>query len=608
MDTKNWYVEYAVGSISNRMHVCKVKDFSEVLSNNLGSEIYRSMFLYSDDIVDHIARNDSVSGFEGIQAIDKIVMDIDLEHGENAGQRTIDKCSRLLGHLESLNIEPESYNLWFSGSGFHVHMANVYGFKENKDIARQVRATMQRDFGNYIDNIYDGRRLIRAGYSYNKKTGLYKTPISNEELGVLTYSQISDLSKYIRTSNGYKHSKLKTPEKITLIPVDITRKNVEVVRKVFDTAKAETSRYITCAQHIFNAGFVPKKRHKNLLRLVSIWMSKYGFSKPACDMLAKTYVSQMPTPLNEEETNKIVSDVFKGGYKYGCTDEILSEYCDSKCVLYKYKNLDEETEVMNAEDMTSKLLEYLTADFTDRSFYLDSVFPASGSHHLFKTGELVTLIGDTGLGKTAFWQYLAVRLKHMNTLFLSLEVDDVTMIRRFMQAALGKTKKEIITAFKDNDVELIERGLNEIKHIKLLTSSPDITEYSEMIAEHEPRIVVVDTIDRVPAKFIGKDEFTRQEYVANKLKDLTNKEDILVLAVHHISKSASYMAKETGMLDVHSGKGNSSIEQKSDQFISFTGGQDSKRRIVRSLKARDESMFELALSYNYETFTFDTIK
>ena len=202
MDSNNWYLEYAIGSISNRMHLCKLEEFNEILAYNIGGEIYRSMFLYSEDIVDHIVRNDSVSGFDGIQGIDKIVMDVDLEHGESAGQNTIDKCKRLLGHIETLKVEPKNYNLWFSGSGFHVHMADVYNFKSDKNLARQVRATMQRDFGKYIDNIYDGRRLIRAGYSLNKKTGLYKTPISIKELQNLSYAEIAELSRKIRSSDN----------------------------------------------------------------------------------------------------------------------------------------------------------------------------------------------------------------------------------------------------------------------------------------------------------------------------------------------------------------------------------------------------------------------
>ena len=83
------------------------------------------------------------------------------------------------------------------------------------------------------------------------------------------------------------------------------------------------------------------------------------------------------------------------------------------------------------------------------------------------------------------------------------------------------------------------------------------------------------------------------------------KEDVIVLAVHHISKSASYNFKETNTLDVHSGKGNSAIEQKSDQYIAFQGKEISKARVVKSLKARDESKFELLLNYDWDTFTFD---
>ena len=37
---------------------------------------------------------------------------------------------------------------------------------------------------------------------------------------------------------------------------------------------------------------------------------------------------------------------------------------------------------------------------------------------MFNSGQLITLIGDTGLGKTAFIQYLVVRLPKIKTLFI----------------------------------------------------------------------------------------------------------------------------------------------------------------------------------------------
>ena len=313
----------------------------------------------------------------------------------------------------------------------------------------------------------------------------------------------------------------------------------------------------------------------------------------------------METPLPPVETSKIVSDAFKNDYNYGCNHPVLQPYCDSKCLLFRWKNLDEESTILNAEGMTNKLIEYLTTDYTDRSFDLKSIFPFMQRSHMFTTGQLITLIGDTGLGKTAFYQYLIVRLQNIKTLFLSLEVDDITMTRRFLQAALKMTKMEVISALKNKDQDIIDKAMKGIEHIQLETTCPDIDDLASVVSESGAKIVVVDTIDRVKAKYAGKDDFARQEIIANGLKDLAMKEDVMVLAVHHISKSASYNFKETNTLDVHSGKGNSAIEQKSDQYIAFQGKEQSKSRVVRSLKARDESMFEMLLNYNWETFTFD---
>ena len=147
-----------------------------------------------------------------------------------------------------------------------------------------------------------------------------------------------------------------------------------------------------------------------------------------------------------------------------------------------------------------------------------------------------------------------------------------------------------------------------IKHIKLVPRSPDIQELPSFVANSECKIIVIDTIDRIPAKYAGKDDLVRQEIIANALKDMAMKEDVIVIAVHHISKYSSTRLSEGQKLDVHSGKGNSAIEQKSDQYIAFekvNGDATNKLRSVSSLKARDESMFNLALKFDYETFTFN---
>jgi len=604
METNNWWVEYATTSVSNRNHLCKLEEFPSIAAQHQNLEIYRSMFLYDADIVEFVAKNDTVTGFNGLQGVDKLVIDIDyIKNDNNMGNETRLKVLDVIDKMEKLLIEPEHYNIWFSGKGFHIHLGNVYGFEDSNQVAKQVRATMQRDFGEHIDIIYDSRRLIRAGHSYNKKSKLYKIPISYAELSELEYLDIAELAQEIRTS--YKPHKISKEEVTGLDPMDMSRKNIEEVRKVFDNAKGISTRYITCVQHIYNAGHVPSNRHKHLLALTSIWRKKYAFDKVACDHLARAYMTKMNNPLDPVEVSRIVSDAFKNDYNYGCNHPVLQPYCDSKCLLYKYKNLDEETNILNAEQMVNKLIEHYTSDFTDRSFDLKDIFTFMPKTHLFTSGQLITLIGDTGLGKTAFISYLITQLPKIKILFLSLEVDDLTMSRRFLQASMKKTKTDIINIVKSGNIESIEQAQKSIDNIQLETVSPDIQDLSSFVAETEAKIVVVDTIDRVPAKYAGKDDFARQEVIANGLKDLAMKEDVIVLAVHHISKSASYNFKETNTLDVHSGKGNSAIEQKSDQYIAFQGKEMSKARVVKSLKARDESKFELLLNYNWDTFTFD---
>tara|TARA_R110000851_G_scaffold104782_1_gene222642 strand:+ start:563 stop:2386 length:1824 start_codon:yes stop_codon:yes gene_type:complete len=603
MEIKDWYVEYATGSVSNRNQVCKISDFSKIAKTAAGSEIYRSMFLYDETIVNHLKENKTVMQFKGEQNVDKLVIDIDyIKNDNDKGNQTRKKVIDVIDKMEKLLIDPLNYNIWFSGRGFHIHLGNVYGFKKSNKLALQVRATMQRDFGEYIDLIYDSRRLIRAGFSYHKKSSLYKIPISYEELENDSYEKITTLAKERRTD--YVPHKIVSERIESLEPMDMSRKNVNEVRKVFNNAKGETTRFITCAQHIYNAGHVSSKRHKHLLALVSIWRKKYAFNKIGCDYLARAYMDSMDKPLPPEEVSKIVSDAFKNDYHYGCNHVDLQPYCDSKCMLYKFKNLDEESNTLDAENMIDNLINHYTSDYSNRQFDLKAIFPFMQKSHMFTTGQLITVIGDTGLGKTAFVSYLITQLYHLKTVFLSLEVDEYTMSRRFLQAGMKMSKPEIIHFLKNSDKDLKEKAKKSIQHIKLNCVSPDIQDLSSYVAEEEAKILVVDTIDRVPAKYAGKDDFGRQEAIANGLKDLAMKEDVMVIAIHHISKSASYNAKQTNSLDVHSGKGNSSIEQKSDQFIAFEGKEFSKQRLVKSLKARDEAKFEISLNFNWETFTF----
>ena len=83
---------------------------------------------------------------------------------------------------------------------------------------------------------------------------------------------------------------------------------------------------------------------------------------------------------------------------------------------------------------------------------------------------------------------------------------------------------------------------------------------------------------------------------------------MIVIAISHISKGASYRLKEGYNLDVHSAKGNSVIEQKADKIIAFESDRENEDvRKITAIGSRDESSFKLVLNFDYNTFNFNQV-
>ena len=85
------------------------------------------MFLYDSDIVDFVAKNGTVTGFNGVQGVDKLVIDIDyIKNDNNNGNQTKNKVLDVIDRMSKLLIEPEHYNIWFSGKGFHIPVSYTH--------------------------------------------------------------------------------------------------------------------------------------------------------------------------------------------------------------------------------------------------------------------------------------------------------------------------------------------------------------------------------------------------------------------------------------------------------------------------------------------------
>jgi len=237
-------------------------------------------------------------------------------------------------------------------------------------------------------------------------------------------------------------------------------------------------------------------------------------------------------------------------------------------------------------------------DMDTNSFNLKDYYPMNTDYR-FLPGELAILLGDTKLGKTAWLQSLMVKLSHMNVMYLSLEVGDWLIFRRFLQAGNEITKQEVNETYRIYDEDRVNKINDKVKHIKVMTTSPDIDSMKQLIADNQPQIVCIDTIDAIEVKY-NNDPFTKMEKIVNSLKQIATQMDVIFFGISHISKGAS-----RDMLTVHSAKGNSAIEQKADKILGIQGQRDANNiRVIRSLASRDETDFEMAFDFDYKTFQF----
>jgi len=589
METNTRYVELAVGSVANR------NEFIEFNSKNIqehittSDELFRGMFSLENK------PTNGIKSYNGNYMLQELILDID--KGKSPGDKVLNDCKEICNMLIEKDVPRNCIQPWFSGTGFHVHLPNVYGFKPSHDLPQRVKFTISKEFGTLVDNIYDRARLIRIPYSLNAKSNLYKIPVNLDDLlnnkcryeEIVAKAQVQPVILDFMIVNNKKLSSYPLKEYANQVNVS-KPKPVAVSNSKFNSN-------VTCVQKMWNND-KSGRRHIVLLRMISAW-KRMGLTKEATHNLAMLNVPN----LSEEEVSRLTNDIYSWSHNgYGCSDVVMAEFCDINCRYYV--NKDFSVPVKSPFEIADTFKQFLDTDFSSSSFNLRDLYDLNHDYK-FYPGELAVLIGDTKLGKTAWIQNIVANLKNMPCLYMSLEVEDKLIFRRFLQIANDMTKDAIHDVFMGGNKEEINKLVKQMQHINIITTPPEVATIKTIIGEHQPKIVVIDTLDGISVKF-NNDPFTKMESIINGLKQIAIEQNVIIIGVSHISKGA---LGDNGNLTVHSAKGNSVIEQKADKIIGIMGDRDmGRKRIIRSLASRDETGFHMVFDFEYQTFQFRHVK
>ncbi|PTY93094.1 primase C-terminal domain-containing protein [Heyndrickxia sporothermodurans] len=310
----------------------------EYLEATKNTDVYYSVYTYENEDIDNC------------HIYAPLYFDLDLEFENNADFRKIIRDALLVvSYLEDeFGIPEDLIQIYFSGSkGFHILVEpEVFGIKPSTDLNMQFKKIAQEVNKNTLfhsidTKIYDRRRLFRFPNSINGKTGLYKVPITMDDLRTMDYEKIQEYASEPREVEIAEPRLVETARKkfkqILLVNKlkDAKRRNKNKSKVSISTERKDL---LPCVKKILNEGAAKGSRNNTCVAIASSMLQSGMTQTEVIDELL-TWNEKNDPPLPEREiltTAKSAYSLVQSGRGYGCTFYQEHDYCVGKtCPLFK---------------------------------------------------------------------------------------------------------------------------------------------------------------------------------------------------------------------------------------------------------------------------------
>lgn len=216
-------------------------------------------------------------------------------------------------------------------------------------------------------------------------------------------------------------------------------------------------------------------------------------------------------------------------------------------------------------ELESRYIRYASSSETE-SLNLGKWLPSFNGHvRAMMPGELVLIIGDTGTGKTALLQSIALSALPLPTLMFEVELPAELLFERFIAAKTKMRAREVESTYADGDY-LGEKGLNAYFQNLFICDDANLTTEklesmilrSELKIGQRPKLVLLDYVQLV--KGTGESRYDRASNVAESLKRIAKSTGTIVVVSSQRGRPkdgeyevALHSAKESGSLENSSG-------------------------------------------------------
>lgn len=239
---------------------------------------------------------------------------------------------------------------------------------------------------------------------------------------------------------------------------------------------------------------------------------------------------------------------------------------------------------------------------SETAYEISRWLPGLGCIRSLVPGELILLLGATGIGKTAALSNIAVSTYPLPTLFFELELPPELMYERLIALKTKMSCLEIEKAYRQGDTLGEEAVDQKLSHIHICTEARQTVQdletlivKSELKIGHRPRLVLVDYIGLVQGS--GKSRYERVSKVAEDMKVLAKATQTIVIVASQVGRRDGE-SNEIGLSD---GKDSGSLENSAGLVLGLWR-EDEGTMVVKVLKStKGGAGKEVKCNYNVDT-------
>lgn len=597
-------------TINNKGKLVPLELVSTTIKDD-GLDYYQSTYYYNEEHFKQFQETKSVEGIKDVKT-DKLWFDFDSKDNlELARKDTVE----LVNRLKQLNITPEKLEIYFSGNkGFNV-ILNL-----SREITpQQVKHLVINKFGkglNTLDvQIYNPSRILRIPRTKHQESGLYKIPLTFNQLENWTLDQIKE--------NAAKNQVLGmfTPERVELS--DDMFELEEVKREIKETTtdsfnlRNRPKGWKTSKWALVQGEMQRGERDTGCLIILATCKS-LGYDMITAYYLAKGALKRAHEKYGEgsftkellwEKAKRVYSDEWQGGTFTVETEPVLQKLCD---------RLGIRDEASKALTVGSDQLFDKTLDFAEN---IDELTIKTGIEPLdnklrMTVGMSVALVAAPGAGKTSVALQILHNMSKMGQqcLFFSYDMYAELVGIKIIQKHKNKSFEDVLKLLKENKGEFRKQAEEVMKteyaNVEFCFQSgqtiDDIQETIKYVIEKKGkpiRFVVFDYNELVMTEY--SDPTQSSAFTSQKIRQIANEFNLCAFSLFQPSKITGTPADE--IKSYRNIKGSSAIEQSAGIILSISRpGCDPELSekgwdqfaVVNCLKNRFGGLFRLELEWN----------